>query len=295
MRGDQLAALVGPHLPDDLRIRVLPFHAGMLPPLAMRAFALAIPVGAIVVFVKSAAKGLTQDHLAALRSRDARIGLDSIDTPLDQIDFDLFDFQIAASLAGQSALSERLAQLGKRGVPVELLHHHHDPRLAAIERPVDRPFRCGYVGAPGNALIPPGITYDVERIDVRYTRDFTRSLRRIAGLTLHYGVRPMPAPTASISREYKPFTKGFTAAACASNILVNREADDAVALLGEDYPFLVSATNLDSVVDGLVRAKQASPGPLWNEGLDRMRALRELVAPVTLATRLREIVDVVAP
>ena len=87
MRGDQLAALVAPHLSDDLRIRVLPFHASLMPPLAVRTFAFSIPVGAIVVFVKSAAKGLTQDHLAALRARGARIGLDSIDTPIDEIDF----------------------------------------------------------------------------------------------------------------------------------------------------------------------------------------------------------------
>jgi hypothetical protein len=295
MRGDQLAALVAPHLSDDLRIRVLPFHAGLMPPMAMGAFALAIPVGAVVVFVKSAAKGLTHDHLAVLRARGARIGLDSIDTPIDAIGFDLFDFQIAASLAGQSALEERLERLGKRNVPVQLLHHHHDPRLAAVDRPADRPFRCGYIGDPQNAFIPPAIANDVERVDVRYGRDFTRALPRIAEFALHYGVRPLAPPGAAVARQYKPFTKGFTAAACASNILVSRETDDAVALLGDDYPFLVSASDPDSVIDGLARAKRATSGRLWNDGLARMRALKELVAPATLATRLREIVDAVAP
>ncbi|PWE28770.1 hypothetical protein DDZ14_18780 [Maritimibacter sp. 55A14] len=104
----------------------------------------------------------------------------------------------------------------------------------------DRPFRCGYIGDLQNALIPPGISDEVERVDVSYARDFTRSLARIGGFTLHYGVRPLPMSTSPGARQYKPFTKGFTAAACASNILVNREADDAVALLGDDYPARVA-------------------------------------------------------
>ncbi|WP_369915376.1 hypothetical protein [Maritimibacter sp. 55A14] len=80
MRGDQLAALIKPHLSDDLHIRVVPFHAGLLSPLAMRTVALSVPAKSVVVFVKSAAKGLTSDHIAPLRQRGARIGLDSIDT-----------------------------------------------------------------------------------------------------------------------------------------------------------------------------------------------------------------------
>lgn len=295
MRGDQLAALVRPHLPDDIGVRVVPFHAGLLPPLAMRAFARAVPDGAVVVFVKSAAKGLTQDHLAALRRRGARVGLDSIDTPLDQIDFDLFDFHIAASLAGQAALRERLQRLGKGDVPVELLHHHHDPRLAPPSTAAERPFRCGYVGEAPNAFVPRAIDGEVERVHVSYARDFSRALPRLSGFTLHYGVRPLSAPKAPGARQYKPFTKGFTAAACGANILVGRETDDVPALLGDDYPFLVSAADPASVVDGFERAKDSYGGPAWREGLDRMRALRELVAPQALAVRVREIMSAVAP
>lgn len=294
MRGDQLARLIRPHLREDLRIGVVPFHAGLMAPLAVRAFAPLVPSDSVVVFIKSAAKGLTPDHLAPLRQRNARIGLDSIDTPLDEIDFDLFDFHIAASLAGRSALEERLGLLGKSDVRVELLHHHYDPRITAAGIGDNRPFRCGYIGDPQNAFIPLSISNEVECVDVSYARDFAKSLSRIASFTLHYGVRPLSASVSSKGRQYKPFTKGFTAAACNSNILVNREADDAVALLGEDYPFLVSATDPDSIVEGFERARQNEGGALWHEGLCRMRALRELVAPASLAERVREIVAAVA-
>ncbi len=295
MRGDQLAALISPHVSDNLCIRVVPFHAGLLPPMAMRAFALSVPARSVVVFVKSAAKGLTHDHVTPLRRIGARIGLDSIDTPLDEIDFDLFDFHIAASLAGQAALEERLALLGKSGVPVELLHHHHDPRLALPRDAKDRPFRCGYVGEPQNAIIPLSIAQEVECVYVSYARDFARSLERIAELTLHYGVRPLALSPATGLRQFKPFTKGFTAAACAANILVNREADDAVALLGDDYPFLVPAIDPTSVIEGFNEAKKSHGGAVWREGLDRMRALRELVTPPALAVRMQDIVRAIAP
>ncbi|NNE88051.1 MAG: hypothetical protein HKN27_08240 [Silicimonas sp.] len=276
-----------------MQIRVVPFHAGLMPPMTMGAFALSVPAGSVVIFVKSAAKGLTAEHLEPLRRRGARIGLDSIDLPLDAIDFDLFDFHIAASLAGKAALEERLSALGMADVPVEQLHHHYDPMIPAPGGE-DRPFRCGYVGELPNAFIPRRIAGEIDCVDVRYARDFTTALDRIAEFTLHYGVRPTLAPRTLGARQYKPFTKGFTAAAFDANILVNREADDAVCLLGKDYPFLVSASDPDSVVAGFERAKSGTASPEWREGLERMRALKELVAPAALAARMREIVNVVS-
>ncbi len=292
MRGDQLAAMVAPRLADRLRVRVLPFHAGLMPPLALRATAQALAPGSVAIFVKSAALGLTPDHLAPLRRRGIVVGFDSIDTPLDEIDFALFDFHIAASLAGKAALEARIAALGLRDLPVELLHHHADPRLATLRLDAARPFRCGYVGERKNALLPADIAGEVECIEVRFARDFPAALAPMARLTLHYGVRPGPPADA---RQYKPFTKGFTAAACGANILVNREADDAVALLGEDYPFLVSASDPADIAAGFDRAKESFGTPLWQEGLARMRRLPELVTPEALAQRLREIVDRVVP
>lgn len=291
MRGDQLAEVTRPHLSAEMQIRVVPFHAGLMPPMTMRAFALSVPKGSVVVFVKSAAKGLTVEHLEPLRSRGARIGLDSIDWPLDAIDFDLFDFHIAASLAGKAALEERLSALGMTDIPVELLHHHYDPMISA-QSEENRPFRCGYVGEPANALIPCRIAGEVDCVEVHYAKDFATALDRIAGYTLHYGVRPVPL--ANDARQYKPFTKGFTAAAFDANILVNREADDAVSLLGDDYPYLVSASDPDSIVAGFERAKSGAASSEWREGLERMRVLKDLVSPAALAARMREIVNVVS-
>lgn len=291
MRGEQLAALVRPHLAGRVEIRVLPFDARAMPPSMLRVLATLIPAGAVVMFVKFAAKGVTRAHLAALRRRASVIGLDSIDMALDTIPFDLFDFHVAASISGQGALAARLAALGLGSVPVELLHHHGDPRLDRVEIPEPRPFRCGYAGALKNAAVPPGLDGEVTVLPVNYARDMERVIPRLGRFPLHFAVRPENALTASESREYKPFTKGFTAARCRANILVNRGADDAEALLGPDYPFLVENSDPASVIAGHERAREAYGGPLWADGLERLRAMDDLVTPPALARQLEQILD----
>ena len=291
MRGDQLARIVRPHLDGRLVVRVVPFHAGLLPPAAVASLGALVPRGAVIVFVKSAAKGLSAEHLAPLRRRTAAIGLDSIDTPIGDIDFQLFDFHIAASLAAQRALRDRLAELGLGTVPVEILHHHPDQRLRLLSLPRQRPFHCAYLGAPENAAIPEALDRDVEILPVAFARDMARHLPRLAAASLHFAVRPEANSPQSSMRGYKPFTKGFTAAACKANVLVNRGADDAAALLGSDYPFLVDSSEPRDVTSGFEHAREAYGTPLWAEALERMRALDALVEPRALAARLCQIVD----
>ncbi|KIT17944.1 hypothetical protein [Jannaschia aquimarina] len=290
MRGDQLAALVSPHLDHAMTVRAVPFHAKLMPPVAMSAFARRVPLGAVVIVVKSAAKGLTADHLAPLRARGVRIGYDSIDTAIGEIDFDLYDFHIAASVGGKAALEAALATRGRTDVPVELLHHHHDPRLAGHR--AAETFACGYVGERKNAMIPQALASEVEVIEVNYAREFARILPRLDRLSLHYAVRPAPTGGDRQNRVYKPFTKGFTAAALGANILVNREVDDVLALLGEDYPYLVSITAPDTIIEGFEHARATFGGPVWTDALDRMRALNALVQPAALAARMSEIVEI---
>ena len=290
MRGDQLAQIVAPHLAGRVAIRVIPFHAGLVAPVAIRALAGFVPRGAVVIFVKTAAKGLEPGHLAPLRRRGATIGFDAIDTPLNEIDLGLFDFHIAASIAGARALRARLTADGRDGVPVELLHHHADPRLGSLDVSYRRAFCCGYLGRPENAAIPPALTGSVEMMPVAHARDMRHVLPRLGAVGLHFAVRPEAAVAEDGARAYKPFTKGITAAVCQANILVNRQAHDAEALLGCDYPFFVDSSDPTEVIAGYELAREAHGGPLWAEAMERMRALRALVAPRALAERLGEIV-----
>ena len=78
MRGDQLVTMVRPFLQDRYKLQVRPFHAGVMQNIAWRALAELIPDNAIVIFVKSAAKGLTPTHIEVLKKKGAIVGFDCI-------------------------------------------------------------------------------------------------------------------------------------------------------------------------------------------------------------------------
>lgn len=289
MRGDQLVEMIRPHLEADYALWVMPFHAGLLRGPAMNAFAYSIPRDAIIIFVKSAARGLTRGHLESLRKRGAIIGFDSVDTPVGEIPFDLFDFHIAASISGQRAMQRQLHSIGADRVPAELLLHHADPRLRRGGVPNHDRFRCGYVGQPENMWIPEDLRPEIEILYLKYPSEFARIIDQIRSLSLHYAARPAEQNSNSQLRAFKPFTKGAIAAACGANIFVQMETDDAVELLGKDYPYLVDGRNGESIRGAFLRAKSDFGGKTWLEGLERMRQLDAAVSSEALAGRMREI------
>lgn len=107
-------------------------------------------------------------------------------------------------------------------------------------------------------------------------------------------MRPGSQTAHGIERGYKPFTKGFTAAACNANILVNRDVDDAVEMLGSDYPFLTDPTP-ESITETFRLAQDSYGGPIWRDALNRMEVMRATVEPTALARQLAEIVNRAAP
>lgn len=290
MRSTQLADLLAPRLAPEITFSVRPFNALLMRPLAMKMLASRIPRGAICIFVKSAAKGLTAAHLAPLRRRGIVVVHDVVDMPLRRVRPELFDALIAASVTGRAALRDLCAAHGLPDMPVELLHHHYDPRLAGCDRVHRDVFTCGYIGRPQNAYIPEALRGEIRMIGVDVERDFAAALPQIGGFALHYGIRPADQTSDDLDRGYKPFTKGFTAAACDAPILVNRDTDDVVALLGEDYPFLVQSASDCDILAAYRRVRECYGGPIWADAVDKMRRLRAIVEPDALADQMRGIV-----
>lgn len=291
MRGEQLVAMLSPYLDGVLPLQVLPFNADLLPFSVSRLMLRRVPKDSIVIFIKSAARGLTRDHVDLLKGRGAVIGLDSIDMAVADIELDLFDFHIAASFAGQKSLQGRLKAEGRGHVPVELLLHHADPRLGAGSNQSSRPFKCGYVGLPENADIPADIASDIEMVAVKFAKDFLANLDTVRSFSLHYGVRPGVQASGDPERSFKPFTKGSTAAACRANIIVNKGVDDAVQFLGGDYPYLVGSNEPRDIVNTFFQARDEYGGATWLDGLDRMRHIQEMISPRALAERMCEIAE----
>jgi len=114
----------------------------------------------------------------------------------------------------------------------------------------------------------------------------------LATANMHYGVREMPPPDQR--RTFKPFTKGFTAAACGAHILVNRQADDAEAFLGADYPFLIDDCSEDAIAGGMDLARSMVGTPQWNDALAVMEDIRAIIEPRNIMSQLEAVLTAVS-
>lgn len=291
MRSTQLAQLVAPFLPSGLQVKVL----GVSPNgrfLSLRTIRHLIPSGAVVIFIKHAAKGHQAEDLFSLRRKCAAIGVDHIDQAFDEVPLDHFNFHLAASMTQKQALADHFERNGITSY-VDLLDHHADPILNGLRLQNATDFSACYLGALKNSIIPDDIKSSVEAIEVNTTTDMQAAAMRVKFHNLHFAVRPIhtaPPPR----RLFKPFTKGFTAASCRANIIVNRETDDALRFLGEDYPYLVKGNDPSQISEAFYFAQESFGSPLWLKALGRMQAVKEMVSPNEIARQLISIVREVA-
>jgi len=141
-----------------------------------------------------------------------------------------------------------------------------------------------YCGNPSNTRIPAALAGEIAVLDGSKPRRMRRTLDRLPGFALHYGLRDAGGDPPSV---VKPFTKGATAALCNANILTGRDVPDAERLLGADYPFLIDGAQDTGIIEGYRRARDAFGGPDWNRGLDAMAHLRDRVSGPALADAFR--------
>ena len=110
-------------------------------------------------------------------------------------------------------------------------------------------------------------------------------LEELSRYRLHYGVRVAPRGTGK-QTVFKPLTKAANAAACGANIVINRDAHDAVALLGADYPYLVDADDDDSIIEVFERARDGADGHDWVKARNAMDDLAAQLSPESIARQL---------
>jgi hypothetical protein len=287
----QLKESIVPHLPENIELNFsgLAF-GGWTQPWYFRAW-LATRRPAVYILLKNAAYGMSPDQVSRLRQKAIAVGVDHKDGDLADLDPSLFDFHISSSMAGARAL-ERIIRDGdgasKGDAFVGVLFQGCDARLNSFRpQPLDK-LAPVYVGARQNAAIPDSLRESVSMFAAARNRDMAAVLKRLPDFNFHYAVRPQPSET--LRRCYKPFTKGANAAACFSNILVNREADDALDFLGEEYPYLLRSSGPGEVEDAFERARDGFGGPEWRRGLEIMRAVRERLSPPALARQFNDIV-----
>ena len=290
MRVDQLSAMAQAHLGDrwDFQTLALP-----RPSQRRRQRAQIEDVrGAIVIFLKRAVDVINLDIQWQWREAVGALAVDYVDAetaPWPKIPIDV---HIAASGALEKHLLARLKahpELARSAdARVMRLDHHADPSLERFwpDRPHDE-LRLFYFGRPKNRTLPRSLAAKVVHPNYGGLGIENEHRGVLATANMHYAVREMPPPDQR--RAFKPFTKGFTAAACGAHILVNRQADDAEAFLGADYPFLIDDCSKDAIAGGIDRARSMVGTPKWDDSLSVMEDIRASVEPRSIMTQLEAI------
>lgn len=234
--------------------------------------------GAVVVFLKRAYNVFSQEQLQRLGAKASKLVVDHVDAPTYPLPDYCFDMHLCASISGTHALRSQLfgpnAQAVESSTRVETLIHHSDPRIVWGDFKNDVDLRLGYFGSSKNTRLPRG-GVESPRYDGASVSD--AFLRSLAKANVHYAVRPTaPANPRMI---YKPFTKGFNAAAAGAHVLVNRDVCDAVEHLGQDYPFFIDGTGEDDILAGIETLKHEMGGRVWKESFGAISHMRERSLP----------------
>lgn len=289
MRCDQLCQIARSFLSDQFSFELVELPKPRDPEAISRT--LADLDDAIVILLKKAHVTFGPGHADQLRSVARAVAIDHVDAGIDDRALSVADLHIAASedgLHGMAQVIDRIAP-GNR-IPLALLPHHADPRIVWRNRREDTDVKIGYFGLIEHAVIPPELDRNWCIPSYGVGDEFLVTLAEMKEVNVHYAVRPKK----SVRNSWKPFTKGINAAASGANVLVHRGVDDAISLLGREYPFLIEDATADAISDGIRRLEGSVGGSDWKRGLDAMDMLRERTEPAQIAKTLADILKIVA-
>lgn len=243
-------------------------------------------VGDIVIFLKRADKVLTQEALEELRQNVRGMAVDYVDAPIYPLPDVAMDAHISSSFAGKQALDVLLSGVFEAPLndktSAHTVLHHADPRIRPHQAGNDAVKFC-YFGDLKNTYLPATAKKQILSLsqDGDMPQEFYQEMLKY---NIHYCVREVSKRPKRLS--YKPFTKGFNAAASHANILVNRQVPDALHFLGEDYPFMLDNTEDETIQRGFEQVKAAFGTPIWEKALSRVAGMRARVAPAEIARQL---------
>ncbi|MEO0829275.1 MAG: hypothetical protein AAFY03_02315 [Pseudomonadota bacterium] len=234
--------------------------------------------GGVVILSKSTIGHLEPEAFLWLKRHAIAVLADYIDRSLRSPFQDEIDLHIAASRAFEAIVKRKMP-----GGRVRYLPHHADLRLHGVQiRSSDR-LKCVYVGHPRNNAVDKDLRSRLTVLAARNSGSFGQLAGRLREFNLHLNVRT-PSKTRITSR--KPPTKIVTAATLGANVLLQDNVDDALDLLGSEYPFLLPESDAPTVRTALDRAEALYGGPEWQRGLEIMAEVAWLHSPAKVAAEL---------
>jgi hypothetical protein len=266
MRGEQLSSIAEQYVRED--IAYVPLTKGL------RNSSLFLTKGCLL--------SLSRDDVRLLKRRGNRLFFDPVDSVLPDFTNDFADVIVAAS-----KVAEEQYRINFPGKNILRVDHHVDPRIKErTARTEQSPLSIGYFGEPVNTIITPRIRQKVTFTHVDTLKQNPAWIKDLSRYNCHYAIR-----SKAKENVIKPFLKGFTAAKCGANILIQeRGQEEAVHWLGNDYPFLLSgAVNEQNILRAISRLERSFGSTEWRRGLAIMEHIKQQVSDKNIALQLQQL------
>lgn len=291
MRAHMMARMATRHLGERFEFGLLSLPSRSVPGL-QHAWARLRRPGEVLIFTKHAMLSVDPGVLELLRRRGVGVCLDHVDANLAQTLPIPADVHIACSFSSVPEMEAHIARAGGSAPKpiVKLLHHNVDERIYTLDRSQQDALRGVYFGRAYLTVQTPAVERYVDFIDASTADAMERGFRRLPAYNLHYCVRSAELPLGP--HQHKPFTKGFTAAVCGAVVLLDRGVEDALAFLGEDYPFFVDRPDEAAILAGLDHVTESFGGADWQRAHEAMARVADQVSPLALSAQLADIIQV---
>ncbi|MEX2014758.1 MAG: hypothetical protein WD885_02380 [Candidatus Saccharimonadales bacterium] len=237
----------------------------------------------ILILTKWALEGLNVEALDKLKSRQNVLIFDPVDAFLPAEKAKYADIIVAAS---RTALHDYSSLFKNK--KVMLVDHHVDPRLKILDWSYQpSALKSGYFGELVNTFSTAAIEKKVDFIQISTNKQENDWLELLPKYNLHYAIRQIDQKD-----NHKPFLKGFTAAHCGSNILVQDSQEEAVHWLGEDYPYLIKGEVTEKkILDKLKYIEKTFGTSIWSRAMDRMIEIREKTSEQAIGQQIKNLFD----
>ncbi|MCT4558428.1 MAG: hypothetical protein N4A61_10260 [Pelagimonas sp.] len=246
--------------------------------------------GAVVIALKGSLSMLSDEAREELRSKALCLAIDHVDSFGGGAVFQTADLHLAASHEALGFMTRKCDRIARRdgfdAPRIALLDHHADMRVLPQPQPEGTAFQLAYLGDLANTYIPDVVKPYMLEFSGSAQDSFEAALLEIDQAHMHYCMR-----SESDLRQPKPFTKGFIAARADRNVIVSPSVPDALRFLGEDYPFLTRDDSDEAIFEAVEQAAGLVGSREWNDGLARMRAMREAVMPDKITQQLADILQ----
>lgn len=256
MRGEQLCNIITQHVKESREVN----------------YSTSTEISNSIIFLtKGFLKVVIADSLRELKSKGNILLADFVDEPPNEKLIEDIDALIASSITAYKYY--KIKWPNKESFHIT---HHVDPRIAPIfnkhiGKINGKGLITGYFGELVNTKRSDEIKQHVDFISVDTSKVSTEWMLKLPEYNCHYAVRQKRGIDG-----YKPFLKGFVAAYCNANIIIQKTEGDASFYLGSDYPFLVNqgAEELE-ILEMLRYIEDAYGGSEWQYGLDVMREIKD--------------------